>query len=254
VTGFREEQDRDAFDFVRYGGLLQTARALSSRLTLITRLTYQLTDVFNVSVPLDEIDRQFRNSTFSGPSASLVFDSRNDPLDPRKGQFVGADMGLSHGLLGGDSFVKGFLQAASYTPLRPRLVLALQGRLGLARTFRGEPPRLPLPDRFFAGGDYSLRGFAIDAVNPEGGNSLLLGSAELRIAVRARFELAAFSDAGGVFPLASDLALEGLRYSAGVGLRYKSSIGPLRVDWGYKLNRRPGEGAYQLHVTVGHAF
>jgi outer membrane protein insertion porin family len=254
VTGFREEQDRDAFDFVRYGGLLQTARALSSRLTLITRLTYQLTDVFNVDVPLDEIDRQFRSSTFSGPSASLVLDTRNDPLDPRRGQFVGADLGLSHGLLGGDSFVKGFLQAASYAPLKPRLVLALQGRLGLSGTFRGEPPRLPLPDRFFAGGDYSLRGFAIDAVNPEGGNSLLLGSAELRFAVRPRFELAAFSDAGNVFPLASDLALRDLRYSAGLGLRYKSSIGPLRVDWGYKLNRRAGEKGYQLHVTVGHAF
>ncbi len=254
VTGFREEQDRDAFDFVRYGGLLQTARALSSRLTLITRLTYQLTDVFNVDVPLDEIDRQFRSSIFSGPSASLVLDTRNDPLDPRRGQFVGADLGLSHGLLGGDSFVKGFLQAASYAPLNPRLVLALQGRLGLSGTFRGEPPRLPLPDRFFAGGDYSLRGFAIDAVNPEGGNSLLLGSAELRFAVRPRFELAAFSDAGNVFPLVRDFTLGELRYTAGLGLRYKSSIGPLRVDWGYKLNRRAGEKGYQLHVTVGHAF
>jgi outer membrane protein insertion porin family len=254
MTGFREEQDRDGFDFVRYGGMLQTARAVTSRLTLITRLTYQLTDVFNVEVPLEEIDRQFRNSTFSGPSASLVLDTRNDPLDPKRGQFVGADLGLSHGVLGGDSFLKGFLQAASFAPLKPRLVLALQGRLGLSATFRGEPPRLPLPERFFAGGDYSLRGFAIDTVNPEGGNAMLLGSLELRVAARPRFELAAFTDVGNVFPLVSDLTLTDLRYTAGVGLRYKSSIGPLRVDWGYKLNRRPGESASQFHVTVGHAF
>lgn len=265
VTGFRDEQDRDAFDYVRYGGLLQTARPLSPRLTLIARLTYQHTDVFNVTVPLDEIDRQFRSSTFSGPSASLVFDTRDDPLDPRVGQFVGADLGLSHAFFGGDSFGKSFLQAASYTPLHRRLVLALQARLGLARTFRGAPSRLPLPERFFAGGDYSLRGFETDSAGPlelatngqlapTGGNALLLGSVELRFAAAKRFELAAFSDAGNVYPVVSDIELAELRYSAGLGLRYKSSIGPIRVDWGYKLNKRAGESSYQFHVTVGHAF
>lgn len=265
VTGFREEQDRDAFDFVRAGGQLQAARTLSRRLTLIARLTYQHTDVFNVTVPLDVIDRQFRSSTFAGPSSSLVYDSRDDPLDPRRGRFVGADLGLSHGVLGGDSFVKTFLQTASYASLRPRVVLAVQGRLGLARTFRGEPPRLPLPDRFFAGGDYSVRGFKIDFVGPleagsdgklqpTGGNALVLGGVELRFAAARRFEIAAFGDAGNIFPLASQLDFSDLRYSAGLGLRYKSSIGPIRVDWGYKLNRRAAEGAYQVHVTVGHAF
>jgi outer membrane protein insertion porin family len=265
VTGFREEQDRDAFDFVRAGGQLQAARTLSRRLTLIARLTYQHTDVFNISVPLDEIDRQFRSSTFAGPSSSLVYDSRDDPLDPRHGRFVSADLGVSHGVLGGDSFVKSFVQTASFSALTPRLVLAVQARLGLARTFRGAPPRLPLPDRFFAGGDYSLRGFKIDfagplergsngALQPTGGNGLLLGSVELRLAAARRIEVAAFSDVGNVYPLASEITLRDLRYSAGLGLRYKSSIGPIRVDWGYKLNRRADEQAYQFHVTVGHAF
>lgn len=265
VTAFREEQDREAFDFVRAGGQLQAARSLSQRLTLIARLTYQHTDVFNVTVPLDEIDRQFRSSTFAGPSSSLVYDSRDDPLDPRRGRFVSADVGLSHGVLGGDSFAKTFLQAAGYASLRPRVVLAVQGRLGLARTFRNAPPRLPLPDRFFAGGDYSVRGFKIDFVGPlepggdgqpqpTGGNALVLGGVELRLTAARRFELAAFSDAGNVYPLASQIDFSDLRYSAGLGLRYKSSIGPIRIDWGFKLNRRAGETPHQLHVTVGHAF
>jgi outer membrane protein assembly factor BamA len=254
LTGFREEQDRDGFDYVRYGGLLQSARPLGSRLTLIGRLTYQRTEVFNVTVPFEEIDRQFRTSTFAGPSASLVLDTRDDPLDPKRGRFLGLDLALSHGVLGGDSFAKTFVQAASYAPLGGRLVLALSGRLGLARTFRDEPPRLPLPDRFFAGGDYSLRGYAVDAVSPEGGNALLIGTAELRFTARRRVELAAFSDVGNVYPLASDLSFRDLRYTAGLGLRYKSSIGPLRVDWGYKLDRLPGEKPYHIHFTVGHAF
>jgi outer membrane protein insertion porin family len=221
--------------------------------------------VFNVTVPLDEIDRQFRSSTFSGPSASLVFDTRDDPLDPKRGRFVSADLGFSHNALGGDSFGKSYFQAASFTTLRPRLVLALQGRLGLARTYNDEPPRLPLADRFFAGGDYSLRGFKTDfagplepgadgELHPTGGNALLLGGVELRVTAARRLEIAAFSDVGNVYPLVSDLSLHDLRYAAGLGLRYKSSIGPIRVDYGYKLNRRPGESSHQWHVTVGHAF
>ena len=68
------------------------------------------------------------------------------------------------------------------------------------------------------------------------------------------FEAAVFSDVGNVYPLVSDLDFRDLRYTAGVGLRYKSALGPLRVDWGYKLDRRPGESAYHVHLTIGHAF
>src|SRR5262249_55589049 len=117
-----------------------------------------------------------------------------------------------------------------------------------------EPARLPLPDRFFAGGDYSLRGFKIDSVEPEGGNALLLGSTELRVDANRRLSVAAFSDIGNVYPVVADIDLGNLRYTAGVGLRYRTAVGPLRVDWGFKLDRRPGESLSRVHVTVGHAF
>lgn len=265
LTGFREEADRDGFSFVRGGGLAQTAFSLSPRLSLILRLGYQETFTFDVTVPLDEVGRQFLPSTFSGPSGSLVDDTRNDPLDPARGHFLGADVQYSTVALGGDSFVKGFLQGSTYHALSRRLLLALSGRLGLARTFGGEPPRLPLPDRYFAGGDYSLRGFKIDTAGPlelstsgelvpTGGNALLLGGAELRILTGSRFSGAIFTDAGNVYPLVSDLSLGDVRYSAGLGVRYRTAVGPLRVDWGYKLNRRAGESPYRFHFTVGHAF
>ena len=76
--------------------------------------------------------------------------------------------------------------------------------------------------------------------------------------------LAVFSDVGNVYPLVSDLDLRDLRYTAGVGLRYKSALGPLRVDWGYKLDRRilyfgdDGKAFYEkpfaFVVTLGYAF
>lgn len=267
LTGFREGEDRVSFDFTRLGGLVQTARALGTHTSLILRLQYQRTKLFNVDVPLSDVDRQFQNTTTSGPSASLIHDTRDDPLDPRRGVFLGADTQLSQGFLGGENFVKGFAQAAGYRRLGGGLLLALHARLGLARTFgEGAPARLPLPDRFFAGGDYSLRGFATDAAGPSevaedgtrrvptGGNALLLGGAELRVDATRFVSLAVFGDAGNVFPLAGDLSLRDLRFTLGLGLRYKSALGPLRVDWGYKLDRQPGESASHLHVTVGHAF
>ena len=70
----------------------------------------------------------------------------------------------------------------------------------------------------------------------------------------AGFWGAAFAETGNVYPPVSDLTLGDLRYTAGLGLRYKSALGPLRFDWGYKLDRRPGEKPYHLHFTIGHAF
>jgi outer membrane protein insertion porin family len=255
ITGFREEEDRESFDFIRLGGLVQTARKLQARWNLIFRYAFQETDTFNLQVACEEIDRQFCSSTVSGPAASVVNDTRDDPLDPRRGHFFGADLQLSEKVLGGDSFFKGFVQIAAYHRLNARILLALSGRLGLARTFGlGEALRLPLPERFFAGGDYSLRGFKVDAVAPEGGNALLLGGAELRIDAGRYLSVAAFAEAGNVYPLVSDIDLRDLRYTAGFGLRYKTALGPLRIDWGYKLNRRPGEPPSRFHFAIGHAF
>jgi outer membrane protein assembly factor BamA len=263
ATVFREEEDRTSFDFVRGGALVQTVRQRGAW-SLIVRYTYQLTDTFNIDNP-DDVGREFTNSTVAGPSASVVNDTRDDPLDPHRGRFASADVQLSHAVLGGDNFVKGFLQASTYQRLSTRVVLALSGRLGLARTFGESPLFLPRPDRFYAGGDYSLRGFALDTVGPlapndagelvpVGGNAVLIGGAELRVDAGRYFSFAAFTDAGNVYPLASDLDLGDVRYTAGVGLRYRSALGPLRVDWGRKLNRRTGESAYRFHFALGYAF
>ncbi|MGE0452888.1 MAG: BamA/TamA family outer membrane protein [Vicinamibacteria bacterium] len=254
LTAFREDEDRDSFDFVRHGLLAQTARDIAPRLSLITRYVFQRTRTFNIEVPIEEIDREFQSSLFSGPSASLVFDTRDDPLDPRRGGFAGLDAQVSSTLLGGDDFGKTFLQASVYRPLSARLVLATGARLGLGWTYGEAPPQLALPDRFYAGGDYSLRGYAVDAVDPSGGNALVLVGTELRVDLGRRLSLATFAEAGNTYPLVADLDLGELLYTAGVGLRYKSAFGPLRVDWGFKLNPRAGDDPWRVHLTIGHAF
>jgi outer membrane protein insertion porin family len=122
-----------------------------------------------------------------------------------------------------------------------------------------------LPERFFAGGDYTIRGFAIDTAGPQevgndgqlyptGGNGLLLGNAELRRDFGRSVTLAAFLDLGNVYPVVGEMSLSDLRYSTGLGLRYRTPFGPLRLDWGVKLNPRPGESGYRIHLTVGNAY
>jgi outer membrane protein assembly complex protein YaeT len=254
VTAFREEEDRPFFDYERYGGYVQAARAVRPTWNLLLRYTYQRTDSFNIVNP-GQVGREFAFSTLSGPAVSAVNDTRDDALDPRRGRFVSGDLLFSHEVLGGNSFVKGFVQASHYRRLDRHAVLAVSGRLGLARTFGLEESIfLPRPDRFYAGGDYSLRGFDTDAVNPLGGNALVLANAELRFDLGRSFSTAVFTDVGNVYSLVSEVDLAKVLASAGVGLRYRTAFGPVRVDWAFKLNPRPGESGSQVHLTIGHAF
>jgi outer membrane protein insertion porin family len=265
ISAFGEQEDRTSFDYTRRGGILQVGRRVDERTTLLFRYLYQDTNVFNIQIPIEEIDRQFRAYTVSGPAASVVWDSRDDPLEPRRGSFLGADLQLSLDALGGTRFLKGYFQAATVHPLRSDLLFVVSARVGLAGTLGATPALLPLPERYFAGGDYGPRGFPVDEVGPKfvradgevfptGGNALLLGGAELRYNLRRSFQLATFLDLGNVYPLIDDLSLSALRSSTGLGLRYMTPIGPVRLDWGYVLHRRPGEKPWRFHLTIGHAF
>jgi outer membrane protein insertion porin family len=265
LTGYWEEENRTTFDYNRKGGIAQVARTLDPRTTLILRYLYQDTNVFNIEVPIDELDRQYRTYTVSGPSASMVFDTRDDPLDPRRGLFLGADAQLSLQVLGGVSYVRTFFQATKVRRLRSDLILALSARAGLAFAFGDGPPLLPLPERFFAGGDYGPRGFPVDGVGPQvlgtdgkqyatGGNAVLIGGAELRYNLTRSFQVATFLDNGNVYLEVRDLDLGALRWSTGLGVRYRTPIGPVRLDWGYLLDRHPGEAPSHFHLTIGYAF
>jgi outer membrane protein assembly factor BamA len=266
LTGFWEEEDRTTFDYNRRGAIVQAGRTFSSRTSLILRYLYQDTNVYNIEVPIDEIDRQYRTYAVSGPSASVVFDTRDDPLEPKRGLFLGTDLQVSASALGGVSYLRGFFQATNVRRLRSDLVLVLSARLGLARTYGNEAPQLPLPERFFAGGDYGPRGFPVDGVGPQvlgtdgklyptGGNALVLGGAEARYNLTRALQVASFVDTGNVYPEVAGVALGELRWSAGLGLRYRTPVGPIRLDWGYVLDPQPGDpGRSHIHLTIGHAF
>ena len=151
-------------------------------------------------------------------------------------------------------------------------VFAASARLGAASGFAGVgSAELPASERFFAGGDTTVRGFALDRLGvrhtppresdtidvggfPLGGNGLLLLNVELRVPVKSGVKIVGFADLGNVFKTVSDVSVRELRPALGGGFRYKSPVGPLRFDLGFKVPRRVDESRTAWFITFGEAF
>jgi outer membrane protein insertion porin family len=265
-----EQQIRSSFNFARRSVSAEAARKLTRDLAVSGSYQIQRTRLFDVAVSdadkltIDKVFSQFRLSSFS---ASLIRDSRSDTVEPVGGGYVSMNGQLAARQIGSEvGFGKSFLTAQIFRTVRgtSRLVLAGNARLGMATGFTSDE-QLPASERFFAGGDTTIRGFALDRVGipgktldqdgvPIGGNGLVIFNAELRAPVSGRLGVVGFVDAGNVFVRASDLDLGALRSATGGGIRYKSPFGPVRFDLGFKVNRRPGEALTAWYVSFGQAF
>jgi outer membrane translocation and assembly module TamA len=135
-------------------------------------------------------------------------------------------------------------------------------RLGVGQSFRDDKDALiPITERFFVGGANTLRGFGLDKASPKtpqgkpvGGNILTLLNFELRFPVFGKLGGVIFSDNGTVYRRLKVIELLNWRSNVGFGFRYDTPLGPLRVDWGFKVDIREGEPPSRLHVSLGHAF
>lgn len=281
VSGFLEQAVRTSFNFGRQGVNAELQRRVSPYIRFHVRYGFGRTKLFDDRIPEDErldVDRLFPQVRLSSFSLSVYRDTRDDPLDPARGLLLGADSELAARSIGSQvGFAKIFVQAFGFhaLPTDRRVVLAGALRVGLARGFEqfvgGEltVADLPASERFFAGGSTTVRGFQIDKLGapdtiteagfPRGGNAMLLLNFEMRAALWRDVGIVGFLDGGNVFARVSDFDAGELRASPGLGLRYRSPIGPIRVDLGFKLRRRElsprnFESRTAFHISVGHAF
>jgi translocation and assembly module TamA len=149
------------------------------------------------------------------------------------------------------------IDASAYQPLGTRIVFAGRVRFG---SIEGVSRDSIAPSRrFYAGGGGSIRGFGYQKIGPVdqngdplGGKALTEFSAEARIRFGS-FGVVPFLDGGNLYS-GSLPKLTGLRYGTGLGVRYYSSFGPIRVDVGTPLRRRPGESRVAVYVSLGQAF
>ena len=180
----------------------------------------------------------------------------DNPVRPNRGHYYSVDLSGTDEALGSNTrFSRVVAEGGLLTRLSPRLLLSTRARAG--STFLNAPvSTLPVSYRFFAGGDRSVRGYAYQSLGPRdaagglvGGKNLLSGSVELERALFTKWAAAVFYDAGNAFDAPGRVRLF---QGAGVGGRYYSVIGALRLDLARQL--AVPSPAYRVHFTVGFAF
>jgi outer membrane protein insertion porin family len=195
----------------------------------------------------------------SGLYSAVSFDRRDDPFDTRRGWFHASSVEYAAKILGSDvRFVKSVSQQALYWTAGRQVVLAWNGRIGLADGF--DQP-LTGPERFHAGGHGTVRGYAEDSLSPldelglrAGGEALLVFNHEVRFPIWRRLRGVGFLDAGNTFAEPTQMELGDLELGAGFGLRVGTPIGVLRFDFGVPVSRDASFGAGRLHFSFGQVF
>ncbi len=244
--------------------------------TLFLRYSFSQTDLTRILIP-DLVQAQDQHVRLSTLGANLTRDTRDNPLDEHKGVLESAELDMNTTKLGSSvNFAKFTGQAAFYKQGFHNIVFADSLRIGLAQPYANS--RVPLSEEFFTGGGNSLRGFPLDGAGPQrpvrvcpnggitcnnfisvpsGGNELLLINAEARIplTIKKGLSLVTFYDGGNVFPTVGFHDFTSL-YSnnAGLGLRYATPVGPVRIDVGRNLNPIQGINATQYFISIGQAF
>jgi outer membrane protein assembly complex protein YaeT len=204
---------------------------------------------------------------------TLARETRNEFLDSTQGSFLSQALEYGPSFLGSQlRFLRYYGQFFKYVPLsapvevplsggkmRTRLVYAGGVRVGLAGGLGGQA--IVPSERFFAGGGTTIRGFDQDSVgptdyfgDPAGGNATFIVNNELRFPVLSIFDGVGFVDIGNVYPRVVNFNPFDVRASAGLGLRVRTPYVLLRLDYGIKLDRRPGEGFGKLFFSIGQAY
>jgi len=242
------------------GGSLTFGKDWRKHLT--TALTFRLEkkDQFSTEnrSPTDETEEDTRTIFVTTPY--VRYDSRDDFVRPKKGLLSSFSVDLSKGIQNQlDDFIRYQFDTRYYLTPIERLTFAGLARFGKVVSY-SDSSNVPDDQLFFLGGIQDVRGYKENLLrfnedgDPLGGQLAMVGSLEARIDLGYNFELTAFFDTGTVRETQVDFGSDEWRSSVGLGLRYITPIGPMGLLYGYKLDRREGESAGRLHVSIGYSF
>jgi len=258
---YQDSKDINTFSFKREEAAVQLSQKYSKASTLFYRFTYRRVAVDNATLKINPL----LIPSLSQPvrlgllSVTWVQDKRDDPVDSHRGIYNAVDVGLAEHIFGSQkNFLRILARNSTYHPLSKKVVFARSTQIGdiYAFDFTGDPEAaIPLPEKFFAGGDTSHRGFAYNQAGPRdlttgfpiGGTFMFLNQSELRFPlVGENVGGVLFHDFGNIY---SDLSHFSLRqtqrnpedfaymvHAVGFGIRYRTPVGPFRVDLAYSIN------------------
>jgi outer membrane protein assembly factor BamA len=240
------------------------------------RYSFSQTDLTRILIP-ELVLPQDQHVRLSTIAANFTHDTRDNPLDAHKGTLQSIELDFNASKLGSSvNFVRLTAQEAYYRPIFHKIVWANSIRIGLAQPFANS--NVPLSQAFFTGGGNTLRGFPLDGAGPQrqvqvcssgsstdcsyiqvpaGGNEQLILNTEARIPlpIKQGLGLVVFYDGGNVFPTVGFHDFTSLyTNNVGLGLRYATPVGPIRIDLGHNVNPVPGVKSTQYFVSIGQAF
>ena len=272
ISAFYDDtHDVRTFQAQREEASVQFAHRVSKPITAFYRFTYRKVDVSYLKIDPLLLPRLAQGVRAGIVSWNLIQDRRDDPVEPRKGVYNTLDLGLATRVFGSQtSFVRLLARNATYHRLGEKIILARQTQLGFEPAFSvpaGSDPTdpVPLPERFFGGGGYTLRGVPENQAGPRdlvtgfplGGTALFFNNTELRFPLLgANINGVLFEDAGNIFsrpgamnfrtrqrdiPCPKNVVgfckdFNYMVHAAGFGIRYKTPVGPIRADIAYSLN------------------
>ncbi len=253
-------QNEPGYKLNKWGINLTFLQNFSDQLS--TSIGYVFEDVQLDTLNLNEGELTPDNQSFyrkSGIILGAIYNNSEPILDPVQGYI--ASLNVKTNDLWKEReipFLRVITEFKTYLGITRGVTLALKAKMGgIART-DGED-FIPVEERFFAGGSYSVRGWTRSDLGPKdqngtpiGGNSLLEGSAEFRFDVGRRFKLSLFTDAGNVWQHSFSYHLDDLGYAAGFGVHVRTPIGPAGIDFARPIFN--DKNKWLLHFNIGHTF
>ena len=260
---YEDSRDVRTFSFKSYQGSAQLSQRLSKGTALIYSYTFRQVTVDQATLKISPL----LIPLLSQPvhlgllSAALIQDHRDDPIDPHHGMYNTLDLGVAENAFGSQrNFLRFLARNSTYHPITRHLVLARNTEFGDIYAFdynstTNPLDAIPLPERFFAGGASSNRGFPdfqagprdLNTGFPLGGTAPFFNQTELRFPLMfENFGGVLFHDAGNVYSSLGNLSFrvnqqnlhdfDYMVHAVGIGLRYRTPIGPVRLDLAYSIN------------------
>jgi outer membrane protein assembly complex protein YaeT len=260
INGWAEAEDRISFAFEREGISITGMRPFFWGLEMLTTLGYARTTLTSLQVPPNEIDRQFYPYSKTSLAPSFIRERRDDAFNSGQGYFSSLALDWAFPLFQTESdFLKGLFKYQRYFTLVPRVLLGSTFRLGLGMG------KMPIHERFFAGGSNSFRGAKFDELGPKdpeskipiGGKALILFNFEFSFPVVSSLRNLSglvFYDAGNAFYNRSDVDIRSLEHAVGLGVRYRTPLGPVRLELGWNLSDSDKRGKPIAFITIGNIF
>lgn len=226
-------------------------------------INYTLEEVEITDITADAsslITSQEGKKVTSSVSPSVAIDTRDNYLDPTTGSRNALHTTFA-GIGGDNYFAKGLIDSSWYFPVTRGITFNIRGRFGYASGFSGK--ELPLYERFYVGGINTVRGLGFGEAGPRneknekmGGNKELIFNTEFIFPIEKEIKLkgVVFFDAGRAFDDNEDISFADLRLTSGAGFRWMSPFGPIRLEWGYNLDRQFDEGSSKIEFSMGSLF